>query len=234
MTSLKTYSLLLFDLDHTLWDFENNSRETLEVLFGKYDLENKGIAGFKHFFEIFSRINMQLWDFHDRNLIGQEVIRLQRFNKVFSAAGLEDYPLSLLFSDEYHLELPKRKNLLPYAIETLDYLHVKYPMVIVTNGFNEMQQTKMHSSGINHYFKSIVTSQRAGDKKPSKQIFDFTLEEAGHAHNSVIMIGDNLQTDIVGARMAGIDTVYFNPNSKPHSEEVTHEIKSLKELQVFL
>ena len=227
---MKKYSLLLFDLDHTLWDFETNSHETLGVLFEKYQLASKGISGFKFFFETFTRINMHLWDQHDRNLIGQDVIRTQRFHKVFTEAGLEDYPLSLKFSNEYLQELPKRKNLLPHTKEILDYLHAKYPMVIVTNGFDEMQATKMRSGGIHHYFKTIVTSQRAGDKKPSKKIFDFTLDEAGHTHDSVIMIGDNLQTDILGARMAGIDTVYFNPGGKSHEEKVTHEIRSLKEL----
>ncbi|CAN5144944.1 YjjG family noncanonical pyrimidine nucleotidase [soil metagenome] len=231
---MKKYSLLLFDLDHTLWDFETNSHETLEVLFEQYELTNKGIPSFKFFFETFTRINLHLWDLYDRNLIGQDVIRSQRFHKVFMDAGLDDYLLSLKFSNEYLLELPKRKNLLPHAKEILDHLYTKYPIVIVTNGFDEMQETKMRSGGINHYFKSIVTSQRAGDKKPSKKIFDFTLEEAGHAHDSAIMIGDNLQTDIVGARMAGIDTVYFNPSGKPHAEVLTHEIKSLKELLLIL
>jgi putative hydrolase of the HAD superfamily len=107
-------------------------------------------------------------------------------------------------------------------------------MVIVTNGFDELQASKMNSSGILHYFKHIVTSQRAGDKKPSKTIFDFALDEAGHPHASSIMIGDNLQTDIAGARMAGVDSVYFNPHGLPHSEPVTFEIKSLLELQTIL
>jgi YjjG family noncanonical pyrimidine nucleotidase len=231
---MKKYTCILFDLDHTLWDFETNSKETLHLLFNQYDLQRKGVSGFSYFFETFTRVNTHLWDLHDKNLIGQDVIRLERFHKVFTEAGVEDYPLSLKFSEDFLLELPKGKNLLPHARETLEYLHGKYPLIIITNGFDEMQGTKMTSGGIHHYFKTIVTSQRAGGKKPSKKIFDFALEEAGYAPNTAIMIGDNLLTDIVGARTAGIDTVYFNPTGIPHTEKVTFEIKSLVELRTLL
>ncbi len=231
---MKKYTCLLFDLDHTLWDYETNSQETLSILFDQYKLREKGISSFPYFFETFTRVNTNLWALHDKNLIGQDIIRLQRFHKVFTEAGLEDYPLSLKFSEEYLIELPKRKALLPHAKETLDYLHSIYPMIIITNGFDEMQGTKLSSGGIRHYFKNIVTSQRAGDKKPSRKIFDFALEEAGQRHKTAIMVGDNLGTDIAGARSAGIDTVYFNPTGLPHTEKVTFEIKSLHELRTLL
>ncbi|CAN5461660.1 YjjG family noncanonical pyrimidine nucleotidase [soil metagenome] len=231
---MKKYNCLLFDLDHTLWDYEENSKETLRALFTKYKLQEKGIPDFPFFFEIFTRINFHLWNLHDQNMISQEVIRLERFHKVFVDSGIDDYQLSLKFSEHYLLELPKKKALLPQAKETLDYLKENYPMIIITNGFDEMQGTKLSSGGIHHYFKTIVTSQRAGDKKPSKKIFDFALEEAGFLHDDAIMIGDNLQTDIGGARGAGIDTVYFNPTGQPHAEKVTFEIRSLHELRTLL
>lgn len=231
---MKNYSCVLFDLDHTLWDFESNSAETLKELFHQYNLHDKGVSSFAYFHETFVRINTRLWDLHDKNLIGSEDIRLQRFHKVFSEAGIDDYPLSLKFSGDFLQELPKKKNLLPHANETLKYLHAKYPMVIVTNGFDELQSTKMSSSGIHHYFKAIVTSQRAGNKKPTKEIFEFALKEAGHQSADAVMIGDNLLTDIVGARSAGIDTIYFNPAGASHQERVTFEIKSLQELRGLL
>ena len=231
---MKKYSCIFFDLDHTLWDFDTNSAETLETLFYQHKLQEKGISSFPYFFETFIRINTHLWDLHDQGLIGQNVIREERFHRVMTEAGLDDFPLSIKISSDYLSELPKKKNLLPHAKETLDYLLPKYPMVIVTNGFDEMQATKLSSSGIQNYFKSIVTSQRAGNKKPSKEIFDFALNEAGHSPEDAVMIGDNLLTDIVGARKAGLDTVYFNPTKKVHKESVTYEISSLNELRTLL
>jgi YjjG family noncanonical pyrimidine nucleotidase len=231
---MKSYKCILFDLDHTLWDYETNSEITLTALFSQFALQKRGITSFKFFFETFNRVNTGLWDLHDKGLIGQDVIRLQRFHKVFTEAGLEDYALSLEFSSEYLRELPKQNNLLPFAKETLEYLASKYPMVIVTNGFDEIQGTKLNSGGIRHHFSTIVTSQRAGKKKPSREIFDFALGEVGHVCADSIMIGDNLNTDIAGARSAGIDTVYFNPIGKLHKEQVTHEIKALSELRDIL
>ncbi|MEJ0056610.1 MAG: HAD family hydrolase [Bacteroidota bacterium] len=148
------YKVILFDLDHTLWDFENNSKQALHLLFNQYQLQQKGVSGFSHFFETFTRVNTHLWDLHDKNLIGQDVIRLERFHKVFTEAGVEDYPLSLKFSEDFLLELPKGKALLPQAKETLEYLHSKYPMIIITNGFDEIQGKKLSSGGIHHYFQN--------------------------------------------------------------------------------
>lgn len=231
---MKKYKCVLFDLDHTLWDYETNSEETLRSLFRQFRLQEKGVTSFHYFFETFCRINLGLWDLYDRGLIGQDIIRKERFHKVFMETGVDDRALSLQFSAVYLAELPKKENLLPHARETLDYLKVKYPMVIVTNGFDEIQATKLMSAGIHGYFQHIVTSQRAGSKKPSQEIFSFALDEAGHSHADSIMIGDNLQTDIAGARAAGIDTVYFNPGGKPHSEPVTFEIESLLQLRTLL
>src|SRR5882724_11259877 len=167
-------------------------------------------------------------------MIHRDVIRKDRFHKILIALGVDDYEMSLKFSDEYLRHSPKKKNLIEGCKKTLDYLHPKYPMVIVTNGFDEIQSTKLSSSGIDHYFKSIVTSARAGYKKPSKEIFEFALRENNVSPTEAIMIGDNLLTDIAGARNASVDTVFFNPNKVKHDSEVNYEIETLMELRKIL
>lgn len=231
---MKSYKCILFDLDHTLWDYESNSEEALRELFSTYRLEEEGITSFKYFFETFGRINTQLWDLYDRGLIGQEVIRQERFHKVFTATGLDDFKKSIQFSADYLALLPRKQNLLPGAKETLEYLHHRYPMGVVTNGFDEIQGTKLSSGGIEHFFKTVVTSQRAGSKKPAVEIFSFALRELGFAPPDAIMIGDNLQTDMAGAKAAGIDQVFFNPMANRHEETILHEIRSLEELRKIL
>ena len=231
---MKKYSCIFFDLDHTLWDFEANSAETLEALFHQHALFEKGISSFPYFMETFVRVNTHLWDLHDRGQIGPDVIREERFHLVLTAAGLDDFKLSELISEEYLAALPYKKNLIAQAKETLDYLFPKYPMVIVTNGFDELQTKKMNSAGIKDYFKHVVTSQRAGNRKPSREIFEFALAESGFNPSESVMIGDNLLTDIVGARTAGLDTIYFNPAGKTHTENVTFEISALNDLRTLL
>lgn len=227
------YRCLLFDLDHTLWDYETNSREALSELYVDFELNKKGIEEEK-FLQTFYVINNELWDQYDRGLLHRDVIRNERFHRILLALGVNEYEMSLRLSHEYISESPKKKNLIEGCKETLDYLHPKYPMVIVTNGFDEIQSTKLSSSGIDHYFKSIVTSARAGYKKPAREIFEFALRENNVLPAEAIMIGDNLLTDIAGAVNANIDTVFFNPNKTQHETKVNHEIKTLAELTNLL
>ncbi len=227
------YKCLLFDLDHTLWDYETNSREALSELYIDFGLKKKGIEE-EDFLQTFYVINNELWDQYDRGLLHRDVIRNERFHRILLALGVNEYEMSLRLSHEYLSESPKKKNLIEGCKKTLDYLHPKYPMVIVTNGFDEIQSTKLSSSGIDHYFKSIVTSARAGHKKPAKEIFEFALHENNVSPTEAIMIGDNLLTDIAGAVNANIDTVFFNPNKIQHEARVNHEIGTLTEMMNFL
>lgn len=224
------YKCILFDLDHTLWDFETNSSLTLAELYETHQLQNRGVNQFADFKKVFSSINTDLWTRYDAGLINRDEIRFHRFKNILAHFKIVDEKLSMTLSDEYVRQSPKKSALMPNAIESLEYLAARYHMTIVTNGFEEIQGTKLASSGITHYFKSVVTSARAGHKKPAREIFDFALAESGFTHQQAIMIGDNLQTDIGGARNANVDTIYFNPDRLIHNEIVTHEIHDLKQL----
>jgi putative hydrolase of the HAD superfamily len=224
------YKCILFDLDHTLWDFETNSALTLAELYETHQLQKRGIKQFADFKKVFSKINTDLWNRYDAGLINRDEIRFHRFRTILSHFGIADEKLSMTLSDEYVLQSPQKGNLMPNAIESLEYLALRYYMTIITNGFEEIQGTKLASSGITHYFKSVVTSARAGYKKPAREIFDFALAESGFTHQQAVMIGDNLQTDIGGARNANVDAIYFNPDRLAHTETVTHEIYDLKQL----
>jgi YjjG family noncanonical pyrimidine nucleotidase len=231
---MKNYKCIFFDLDHTLWDYETNSREALSELYAAFNLKKKGIDDQEKFLRTFYTVNNELWDQYDRGLLHRDVIRNERFHRIFLAMGIDDYEMSLALSKEYISESPKKKNLVDGCKETLDYLRPKYQMVIITNGFDEIQSTKLSSSGIDNYFKSVITSARAGHKKPAKEIFEFALQENNVSAHETIMIGDNLLTDIAGASNASIDTVFFNPSKIQHQTKVTYDIETLRDLMNFL
>jgi len=228
------YRSILFDLDHTLWDYDTNSRETLEEMFRDFGLPQKLKTGFHSFHETFEEINTDLWSRYDKGLIPRETIRKDRFRTIIGRFGVEDQFLSEQLSDAYVDRSPKRSALVEGAKEVLDYLRPKYELFIITNGFEEVQLTKVRSSGIDDYFREVVISDRVGHKKPSPLIFDYVLNRYGYDRGQTIMIGDNLLTDIAGATNAGIASVFYNPKESPLSGPVTHEIRHLRQLKDIL
>jgi putative hydrolase of the HAD superfamily len=231
---MKNYKCVFFDLDHTLWDYETNSCDTLTDLYQSYNLEASGINDCAKFHQQFKKVNTELWDLYDRGLITNEVIRRERFKNILGHFNVFDEKLCAELSIDYLYACPKKGNLLPHAIETLQYLAQHYALTVVTNGFDEIQQVKLTSGNLRQYFTYIVTSQKAGHKKPSREIFDYAMKANGIKSHEVVMVGDNLLTDILGAHNALIDSIFFNPEKIPHDVKVKHEITSLAELQKIL
>ena len=231
---MKNYRCVFFDLDHTLWDYEKNSKETLVELYNFHQIDRMASFSFEQFYHSFQRVNIQLWEKYDRGLIDRNDIRSTRFPKVLALLNYTDNELSGRLSEHYHELSPTKKSLIPHAIEVLDYLVSRYSLYLVTNGFDKMQTTKVNSGGIRHYFKDVMTSERAGFKKPEKEIFELILQQNGYTCHEAIMIGDNLLTDIAGANNAGIDSVFYNPNREPHSGQASYEIASLIDLKSIL
>jgi putative hydrolase of the HAD superfamily len=225
---MKTYHHIFFDLDHTLWDFEKNSNETLQELHQKH--LDEAIIPLNKFLEVFHRINAHLWHLHDTLQITAKELRESRFQLIFAEFDFHHSQLAQLFAEAYLAQTPQKPHLLPKAKETIAYLHAKYPLHIITNGFPEIQRIKMQSGGILHFFQEIVTSQEAGCKKPDTGIFKYLIEKLGASPQNCIMIGDNPFTDIAGAREAGIDTIFYNPKQQPITTNANYEIKCLGEL----
>ena len=233
-TSSKKYSCIFFDLDHTLWDYETNSRETLVELYNVYGLMAKGVSSCDDFTSTFSVVNNKLWDLYDRGLANSEVIRKERFKQILQAFNIREDKLCDDLSVDYLDLCPRKGHLMPHAIEVLDYLSVHYKLSVITNGFDEIQNMKMQSTNLLPYFDHIVTSQRAGSRKPSCEIFNFALACNGIKHHQAIMVGDNLITDIGGACNAYIDAVFYNPEKIANDGSYAHEIQSLAELREIL
>jgi YjjG family noncanonical pyrimidine nucleotidase len=230
----KNYKYVFFDLDHTLWDYEKNAQETLLDLYNSYNLSELGVPDADTLYHRFRTVNIALWDLYDRNLVDQAFIRTQRFKQILDHFGAYQVELSERLSSDYLDSCPKKQNLIPFAHDVLEYLSGKYHLTVVTNGFEEIQNVKLSSGSLHRYFKHIVTSQKAGHKKPSQKIFEFAMTLNNADCGDVVMIGDNLVTDIGGARGASIDTIFFNRDKIRHSDHVNYEITCLSELTNIL
>jgi YjjG family noncanonical pyrimidine nucleotidase len=228
------YKHLFFDLDHTLWDFERNSSESLEDIFYKSDLTSHGVSSLEHFVTSFLRINTQLWDAFDRGQLHHSYIRANRFRMVFEELGLPCPENHEELGEIYLQTLPGKIHLLEGAMDLLNYVSEKgYQLHIVTNGFNDIQARKIASSGISSYFGNVVTFENANAKKPDPKIFAYALEISNAQPHESIMIGDNWIADILGAKQFGLDTVYVNPVGLKFDEAPTYDIRRLEELKLI-
>ena len=226
------YKDLFFDLDHTIWDFELNSKETLWDLHLKYELEAKGINNFDEFYSIYSVHNHRLWDRYSKGFIKQEELRWKRIYLSLLDYKIADEALSKEMSVDYLTILPDKKNLFPYTIEILEYLKSKdYSMHLITNGFESVQFKKIKNSNLADYFTQVITSEASNSLKPNKEIFEYALKVSNANVETSIMIGDNEDADIQGAINAGMDSIFVNHLQIQPTVPATHTITHLKELE---
>jgi putative hydrolase of the HAD superfamily len=228
------YEHVFFDLDHTLWDFDKNAEETLHELYGSYNLKNLGIHSVDEFISVYTEHNHRLWRDYHNGIITKEELRASRFKITFEHFNVEESKIPHQFEVDYVTICPTKTNLFAGTHEVLAYLQANYDLHIITNGFLESQTMKMERTNINKYFKHIFVSEVIGLYKPDIALFNHALEVANTKATTSLMIGDSLEADILGARNAGIDQVFFNPYNAEHAHEVTYEISHLTELLSIL
>lgn len=226
------YKYILFDLDRTLWDFQVNSFQTFKEMYENYDLGTLCNTTFDNFYSQYKSINAVLWDMYRQGTLLKEVLYVKRFSLTLEHFGVMDNSeLSRQLGDFYVLEGPKKTALVDGARELLDYMYAKhYPMYIVSNGFKEVQNEKIKTSNIDKYFKKVYLSEDIGYQKPNRKIFDAILNDLNASSSDCVMIGDDYAVDIVGARSADIDQIYYNPEGIKHPIRPTCEVKHLAEI----
>ena len=221
---------IFFDLDNTLWDFNTNSRKTLLELISNFRLKEKGVVNSESFIEKYQIHNEYLWSLYRDDKITKEKLRSERFLLTLKDYNIDDPTLADKFGNAYVRESPIKKQLFPFAIKTLNYLKDQYSLHIITNGFEEVQHIKLENCGLIKYFNHIITSEKVGVKKPNREIFEYALEQANTNPKESIMIGDDLQVDIIAAQDLKIKGIYFNPTKKKVRERNITEISCLSEL----
>jgi putative hydrolase of the HAD superfamily len=228
MEKLNNITDIFFDLDHTLWDFQKNSALTFDFLLKKYQIN----IDLNKFLNIYIPINFSYWKLYRDEKITKEFLRYNRLKSSFEKLNisLSDDVINKI-ADDYVISLPVNNFLIKDTILVLDYLRNKYRLHIITNGFTEVQNKKIVNSQIKKYFHSIIDSETVGVKKPNIKIFDYALKISGARSKNSLMIGDNLEADILGALNAGFHAIHFNNNNEAPHEHclILNELKSLLE-----
>ena len=170
------YLHLFFDLDHTLWDFEANSRQTLFELYERMDLASKGVNDFDRFHKNYLVHNDKLWDRYRKGFIKVDELRWKRMWLSLLDFKIGSEPLAREMGNQFLDLLPTRKILFPHTIEILDYLAGKnYKLHLITNGFEKTQHSKLVNAGLDKYFIEVITSEGSNSLKPHKEIFEYAF-----------------------------------------------------------
>ena len=229
----KKYEHIFFDLDRTLWHFDENSKKVLTDIYNRFDLI-KGIESANEFISKYEEINEDLWSLYRKNELSKDELRWKRFGDTLSHFRMENDSMANEMADYYVYHSPRQTVLFPETIKVLDYLQSKYKLHIITNGFEEVQYIKLEESGLTKYFDVVILSEKVGVKKPHPYIFKKAFSESGANAANSVMIGDDWYADIYGAERVKMDAIYFNYKKLEHNNKVSCEISCLTELYELL
>ena len=207
---MKKYTHLFFDLDGTLWDLKRNTRAAMEELFARHS-NQIGHLDFEYFFQRYHHHNDLVWSLYRQDKIKKDELRFVRFERAFADLS---HQASFDFVDRFSLDFlevaPRQSLTMDGAHQLLDYCKGKYFMHIITNGFIEVQGHKMKAASLDNYFEQLIFSEHVGVRKPHPNIFHYALEKAGARVEESLMIGDDWEADILGARDFGMDQAFLS------------------------
>lgn len=234
------YKDIFIDFDDTLYDTRGNAILSLAETFDHFHLERYFQKG-EDFYGPYWETNVQLWDQYAKGEIERDYLMVERFRRPLSVGrDSEGRPFEptvefcLQVSDVFLDFCASKPGVVQDAHEVVEYLRKKgYRLHLCSNGFHEVQYRKLKSCGMDHSFDSVILSEDAGANKPSPVFFEYALRTTGAQASETLMIGDNFNTDILGAKAAGLHTMFFNrhPESFQATEEVDYEITALKEIE---
>ncbi len=225
------YDVLFLDLDNTLFDFEKSEKNALIRTAKQF-----GFGDTTHLFEkTYHEVNKPLWQKLEKGECTADVIKIERFVQLVIQLESTCDPLEM--SDYYIQRLGEGIDMFPNASEICETLSKDYKLVAVTNGIKAVQENRIKRSGLLNFFDAVIISEDVGYSKPNPMIFEIAMNKIGHFDkNTVLMIGDSLKADILGAHAAGFDTCWVNLLGQESPEEPVYkwEITKLEQLLNYL
>ena len=209
---LDKYKYLLFDLDDTLLDFGK-----AQVLAFKKLLEDENIEYSDESFEKYETINKSLWRSFERGEISNKEVTSERFIRFFALFGMKVDGSEV--DNRFRSYLAEGNQLFEGIVEMLEKLSLTHKLYIASNGIGITQHARLKNNNLNKYFDKIFISEEIGSKKPDREFFDIILKEIGvEDKGEVLMIGDTLTSDILGANNVGIDSCLVDIHGIENSE----------------
>lgn len=224
------YSTILLDLDHTLFDTEVSEKTAFEQA-----MLAAGVPEAVSWFQTYQRINLELWAALERGELQPGIIRNLRFERFVAECDLHADPAQI--ADDFVAGLGAYGDLYEGARPVLEQLSADHTLALVTNGFGEVQRSRIARLGLEQFFDAVAISAEVGVSKPHAGIFDFVFESLGSPpRGAALMVGDNLSADIAGGASYGIATCWYNPSGRDAGQSsgaahrIDHQISDLQEL----
>ena len=222
-----TYKFLLFDLDHTLLDFDTAEDVALTQL-----LKEEGVEDIQAYKDYYVPMNKLLWKDLELKMITKKELVNTRFAKLFAHFGIEKDGTYL--AERYQFFLSKQGQTFPGVEDLLRKLISQdYELYAATNGITYIQTGRMAQSGLAPYFNQVFISEQLQTQKPDPLFYDKIGQQiAGFSKEKTLMIGDSLTADIQGGNNAGIDTIWYNPHHLENKTQAqpTYEVDSYQAL----
>lgn len=229
------YKAIFIDIDDTLLDYVPCCREAfcsaMEALHQEWEVENQDTDAL---FDLFFSISGRLFSEAKRGLHTiAEVMELYPA-EFCERAGYPPEAVDV-FKHGFRSHWGTTHTLVPGAKETLEALGSKgYRLFAASNSFAHLQRSRLQHAGILHLFEDTYISMEIGYDKPDVRFYEEALRRCGLQPQEVLMVGDSMTTDIVGAQQAGLDTCWFNKYNEQREEALpTYTIHRLEELSTI-
>ncbi|MDZ4661548.1 MAG: YjjG family noncanonical pyrimidine nucleotidase [Pseudomonadota bacterium] len=227
MNSNISVNLILFDLDDTLIDFESSSVVALESVCKAQGLSNP----LEDYFSAYSRINLKLWSQLELGEVTADFVRVERFRRLCQQMKWQADVQKM--AESYLTEITSSVKLIPFAKEVCEKLSQTFDLGIITNGLTQVQKARFRKSGLETYFKFLMTSEEQGYHKPDQRIFVDAINKLPKKELAkTLVVGDRIESDILGAKRLGIRSVWLNRHGRPNMTLIKpdFEISCLSEL----
>ncbi|MEZ4985057.1 MAG: YjjG family noncanonical pyrimidine nucleotidase [Saprospiraceae bacterium] len=199
------FKWLLFDADNTLLDFSKAGKEALWQTYTDF-----GHTCTDAIYGAYKICNARAWTAFEQGQITAERLRVQRFAELFHVFEAEPAPPSL-FSKRFLENLVAVSEAYEGIPDLLATLQTRYRMGIITNGLKEVQRPRLARLQLDRFFDTIVVSDEIGVAKPQEAFFQYALDQIGVIPKTeVLVIGDSLHSDILGAQQFGIPTCWVS------------------------
>ena len=220
------YSILLFDADNTLFNFDAGNRRAFSEVCRICHLPDTD-----ELFHAYEAVNAEMWSAFDRSECTKDFLVVERFRLFLERAGLQADPVQC---NKIHLStLATNTVLLPHALEVCRTLAQTHSLYIVTNAVAAVQKARLAASDLRPYITDAFISEDAGASKPSVAYFDYVFSRIpGITRENCLLIGDSPSSDLQGANNYGIPCCWYNPRglARPDGIRIDYEIRDLPEL----